>query len=923
MKRTHAVPFLLVLVACAPVDTPTFKVKHAEQRGKVDANGLRFVIMPDPSTTLVEVDVRFDVGAREDPKGKAGLAHLVEHLLFQIRPEGPGTPTLMDHLSQIAVARNAYTTWDKTHYMTLAPAASVEALLQIEATRLYYGCNEIPETEFAREREVVRNELRQRYGSPQGQIYPKALATIYPAGHAYARIPGGDDEQVASLTLADACEFVKQNYTPDRATLIVSGGVDVAATARMIGKWFGKLPRRTPAPRVAVTPLAGGGGKRTVIELDIERPVVMIAWPLPDQTTAAGEAAADAMQEALSSVARSADEYGFATDVGFTGALGGTNGAATGVVLELPSMGKVDQAVEFTYKAARNADRLFKGFGASFEEWRARRQARLVTSMEPLFEGRNDVVADLAQFRQAYDWGANGLFLFQELDAIRGLQESAVRGAAAGALDPSKARVIVFAPSRAGVRGDKRSAVTFSPSTHDAADQSAVDPAEANRPLALPKETAGLAKARRFTLGNGMAVALLPVDGMPIVNAQLVFDVGAASAPDRPLLAAAAANLLQFKYDEVYSAGEAMTSLPARLGRAGVSIGCGAGQDTTTCYARGINIYVDDIIEGLEQLAKRGEYDQQAVERAQKRLRTQYKLRATRDQNELARQQQTALVGAEHPYAKTAYVSPSGIGKLGRDALWAFRDKHYSAANATLVVVGGFDEKKVEAAIRARFGDWGKGHDDAPIVAPAAARTRPVFTGVVGEAGPQLAISIMYPSAPGIGDQHAARLVLAELLDMCAAKVRETLGATYGITAQRVSRRGPSYYEIAGTADAPRAGEALEALRGAIDSLRTGDFAVDFVRARRKVVRDLLGATNTSTVLADRLARIGAFGLPADYYTTLLDQLATLTPAQVKAVIATELDPKSEIVTALGDRPTIEKAFARANLHDVTIVEPD
>src|SRR5688572_9984074 len=106
---------LLVLCACAPVETPTFKLKHSEQRGRLDANGLRFVIMPDPTTTLVEVDVRFEVGAKEDPRGKAGLAHLVEHLLFQIRPAGPNTPTLMDHLNQLAVARNAYTTWDKTH----------------------------------------------------------------------------------------------------------------------------------------------------------------------------------------------------------------------------------------------------------------------------------------------------------------------------------------------------------------------------------------------------------------------------------------------------------------------------------------------------------------------------------------------------------------------------------------------------------------------------------------------------------------------------------------------------------------------------------------------------------------------------------------------------------------------------------------
>ena len=180
----------------------------------------------------------------------------------------------------------------------------------------------------------------------------------------------------------------------------------------------------------------------------------------------------------------------------------------------------------------------------------------------------------------------------------------------------------------------------------------------------------------------------------------------------------------------------------------------------------------------------------------------------------------------------------------------------------------------------------------------------------------------MYPSAPGIGGQHAARLIISELLDMRAAKVRETLGATYGINARRVDRRGPSYYEIAGTADAPRAGEALKALREAIESLRAGtDFEIDFVRARRKVVRDLLGAANTSTVLADRLAQIGTFDLPANYYATLLEQIAVVSPAQVKAVLATELDPKHEVVVTLGDRTTVDKTFVNTNIHDMTIID--
>ena len=88
---------LAVFASCNP-ETPKFAFKSAERRGVLNVNGMRFVIMPDPTTELVEVDVHYDVGSREDPQGKAGLAHLVEHLMFQTRPDGPNTAPIFQTL---------------------------------------------------------------------------------------------------------------------------------------------------------------------------------------------------------------------------------------------------------------------------------------------------------------------------------------------------------------------------------------------------------------------------------------------------------------------------------------------------------------------------------------------------------------------------------------------------------------------------------------------------------------------------------------------------------------------------------------------------------------------------------------------------------------------------------------------------------
>jgi hypothetical protein len=81
-------------------------------------NQLTVAMMPDRRVNLVSVEVRYQVGAAEDPPGKTGLAHLVEHVMFA-RRVGPGGPEVADRLSAAALRFNAWTTWDSTHYIAI------------------------------------------------------------------------------------------------------------------------------------------------------------------------------------------------------------------------------------------------------------------------------------------------------------------------------------------------------------------------------------------------------------------------------------------------------------------------------------------------------------------------------------------------------------------------------------------------------------------------------------------------------------------------------------------------------------------------------------------------------------------------------------------------------------------------------------
>ena len=131
---------VLVLGACTP-ENPRFAFKTAERRGVLKSNGLRFVIMPDSTTELVEVDVHYEVGAAEDPIGKAGLAHTVEHLMFQMRPDGPNTPPIFQTLLDLATFVNAFTSWDMTHYWTTVRAENFDSMMKIEAMRMFFAAD--------------------------------------------------------------------------------------------------------------------------------------------------------------------------------------------------------------------------------------------------------------------------------------------------------------------------------------------------------------------------------------------------------------------------------------------------------------------------------------------------------------------------------------------------------------------------------------------------------------------------------------------------------------------------------------------------------------------------------------------------------------------------------------------------------------
>jgi zinc protease len=929
---------LAVFASCNP-ETPKFAFKSAERRGVLNVNGMRFVIMPDPTTELVEVDVHYDVGSREDPRGKAGLAHLVEHLMFQTRPDGPNTAPIFQTLLDISTFMNAFTSWDMTHYWTTVRKEHLDDMLKIEAMRMYYaadlpstdklpafGCSTVPSSEFEREREVVRNEIRAQ-SSAEDYVVQLVESNFYPDGHAYQRLVGGNDQQIAGAQLSDACEFMKKYYAPERATVIIAGGVDVEETVKLIEKWFSAIPKRTATPRVDVAAFQPTHEKRE-IQADVERPSVWIGWALPPGNTPEGEAARFGIGSAFGRIAQKADQYGFAYKVE-PAILGGELAPLFLVRIELKSMGRLDEALEFAEKAAKQAYRGWdEGTYEELEEEKNREKASFIAGLEALPQ-RTLSVGTMVQFEKDMDFNSQQMYLFHALDKIDRFDNARVGSAVKKALAWDKAGILVVKPNKEGLKGDTRASIKFVAQGDQALAKAAVDPTEAKRPLKVSAQLKGLADAQRFTMSNGMEVVLLPSHAMPLARAVLMFkNVGDANTPTSPALGAAAAAFLH-RVGDVDPNGAINSDV---FSRTGIDVGCSSNEDTTVCSSHGVNIYLEVMVKGLERLVTAGEYTQESIERFQKRVREDWKLHSTQEENEYAHQVYAALFGPDHPYTKTAIITPDAAGKLHRDALEGYRRKYFTAGNATLILVGDFKPEYAEKLARSTFGDWGKGTVAQPVDPKVAPRTAPTFVGVLkNKPDQQVTVTIGYPAPAGVDGQEGARRVLAEMMNFRAEDVRFKLGSTYGLYFGRRPHTGPTAYlmgggaVVGGTIDAERAGESIKALRESLDALRKGDdkFDEDFARARRNLISKLLGESTVTAEIAARLSFIATYGRDTNYYNQLLQQIAATSPAQIRALMKSELDPNHEIVVMLGDKAHVDKAFADAGITDVKIVEPD
>ena len=846
-------------------------------------NGMRVAFLPDAHANVVSVDVRYLTGAADDPPGKPGLAHLVEHVMFEQRSE-PGGPTIADRLQLAALDSNASTTMDATHFHAIALAANLDLLLAIEADRLALGCHGVDPPTFERERSVVGQELFER--GPQ-TLARLLVADVLGAGHAYAHGPGGD--RLPALTLADVCSFVDAHYAPDRAILVIGGKFDPAAARAAVEAHFGELARRATAPPARAAS-AAPARKTTKLRVPGAMPraiVVLSAEPWGSSDALDEELLDDLVELQIAEHVRSAPWIGRVDH----GRLGGARSNVRYFSIGVRDAAHLGDATALLSQIL--SELTWGAPDAPLATIAARKKTELFDRFESL-AGRAQMCADALQFASDSRCGLRTLRWLND-DARARVRRRATRAVS------QIARVVHVVPGRGDAPGAPLALAPPAAEVDAPVWRAVVDRSEADRPIAL---LGGLRSAAvsEFTLPSGLRVVLAGNFTQPIVEARLVFGTGSTGLDLRSdTVAYLAADLLEHDLTRPYRPDDVATLSSLFLLGAEITTQV---TDHTTFRIRGAAAFADWYLWRLSWLLRDGVYHPSDLLLVRNMLVRALDRPDDHDRR-LRRMLREALFGRDHPFVR----------RSGRDAVAAvplladlveFRDAHYVPRGATLIVTGGFDPVAMRRTVLQLFGDWQRGSPPPPRPPIPAMRPEPGPTWIVDDepGAPQVRLLLGFVAKSIRPRSLAARAVLVQLLRGRLALIRTQMGASYGVEAR---------YE--GRVDAARAGEVVRRIVADLDELRAsaGEFQADFVRARRAALAVSLADPSMPGATARRLEDAVAIGLPLTG-ESLTAAIAATTARDVAQLISQDLQPARMVALVSGRADDTAAALAAAGI---------
>jgi zinc protease len=204
-------------------------------------NGLEVILHQNKNLPAVAVNVWYKVGSARETKGKTGIAHLFEHMMFQ-GSENVKKELHFKYIQEAGGTLNGSTSIDRTNYYEKLPSNYLELALWLESDRMGYFLPALNQEKLDNQKDVVFNERLERYDNqPYGLAWELLIGNIYDNNHPYSWPTIGFADDIKNYSLDDVTNFFKKYYSPNNASLVVAGNFEVDKSRSLIETYFANI----------------------------------------------------------------------------------------------------------------------------------------------------------------------------------------------------------------------------------------------------------------------------------------------------------------------------------------------------------------------------------------------------------------------------------------------------------------------------------------------------------------------------------------------------------------------------------------------------------------------------------------------------------------------------------------------------------
>jgi len=914
----------LVLAQAANLDIPY--TKH------VLDNGLEVIIHEDHSDPVAAVAIMFNVGSNREKPGRTGFAHFFEHMLFQAS-ENVGKGEFFKAIEDLGGTFNGGTWSDGTVYYEVVPKDALNRILWMEADRMGYMINTVTTPVLENEKQVVKNEKRQRVDNrPYGHENYVIDKAMYPEGHPYNWQVIGSLEDLQAATIDDVKEFYNQWYGPNNATMVIAGDVDPADVLKQVKYYFDEIPARP-----AVKPLEARLGKldKTISlyheDNFAELPQLKMVWPVveaghPD------EYPLDYLAELLSDGKRApiynvlVEEQKLAAE---PYAYNGSSNLAGKFVINARANDKVN--LNDVKAALEEAMSRFEKNGID-----PRDMERIKNSLETQFYGNlNSVLSKSFALASANEFEGDPDYLKKQAAALLAVKPADVMRVYNTYIKGKPYIMTSFVPKGQMdliVTGATKAEVVEEKVTEGAEpepmDESATDfkrtPSKIDRSVKPALEGEVVAKTPEIYEGemsNGAKLMGVESDELPLVSYSIRFNGGALAEPEgKEGLAAILTDLIlegtRTKTPEEFADA---------TGQLGASIQFVAGRENSTLYVDALSRNFEKSVALVMEAMTDPRFDEAEFERLRAGALARVKSQIAQPGYAARSAFQKVIYGKNSKMARPTGGTLKSIESLTMQDMKDYAKKYFNPRLATIHVVGAVDSKVVSETFMAYNDTWTGPEVTLPSVDMTTARDERVFFVDVPDSK-QSVIYIGQP-APGMNNPDYYKLsVVNERLGGSGGarlfqQLREERGYTYGAYSRVPKTNQDGYFVAFANVRANVTKESAQLFKEILDGYADDYNEEDLAKTKATLTRSEALANESMGDKLRLLQEISTYNLPPDFKAKRQAELDGMTLESAKEIISKYIKPNGMRYIVVGDKATQLEGLKELGLGDPVILD--